>query len=445
MTIRSKIRGEGATTIRDEYYLPTGRTKVESLEYEKGHKNSRGEDAPWVIRDHKGGKVLASFSNKKDAEAHLERMKHYAKEALSRHEVLDTAGFSRFVRSLMDAALDRFDDATWDRIVKDYDFGDDFEKGRSVPDTISRLQGWVAATEKMDNSKSEKLFSVPELEQYAMENYMKAVDAAFEKAGVKNFKIALVMRKSEKPHRIDVYPVTPSGTPMDISWRILPDTFTVAQYSTDRNGSDTAEREMPFKDDSDIEGIFLDEFKTLDEVLAEGKPSEACTDEAHKPGTKWSDGIRVAFYGENDPNDKWIRDYEGQSVWNFFDDLSDTLPPREALKCVPERYKDAFKDYCIYYGMKWPEEPRECKSEAVINRITMHDARKKCAALQKSGKLSNCLQEVSAAISLVQNALANGSPEVKDNALNSVEKKIVARAVLAEIISNFNFQPEDLR
>lgn len=78
--------------------------------------------------------------------------------------------------------------------------------------------------------------------------------------------------------------------------------------------------------------------------------------EAHEPGTKWSAGIRVAFNGENDANDKWVKDYEGQSVWNFFDDLSDTLPPREALKCVPDRYKDAFKDYCIYYGMKWPDE-----------------------------------------------------------------------------------------
>lgn len=52
----------------------------EYLEYEKGHKNSRGEDAPWVIRDHKNGKVLASFSKKDDAEAHLERMKHYSKD-----------------------------------------------------------------------------------------------------------------------------------------------------------------------------------------------------------------------------------------------------------------------------------------------------------------------------------------------------------------------------
>jgi hypothetical protein len=78
--------------------------------------------------------------------------------------------------------------------------------------------------------------------------------------------------------------------------------------------------------------------------------------EAHEPGTKWSAEIRVAFNDENDPNDKWVKDYEGQSVWNFFDDLSDALPAREAIKCVPDRYKDAFRDYCIYYGMECPDE-----------------------------------------------------------------------------------------
>ena len=78
--------------------------------------------------------------------------------------------------------------------------------------------------------------------------------------------------------------------------------------------------------------------------------------EAHEPGTKWSAEIRVSFNDENGPNDKWVKDYEGQSVWNFFDDLSDVLPAREALKCIPERYKDAFRDYCIYYEMECPDE-----------------------------------------------------------------------------------------
>lgn len=97
--------------------------------------------------------------------------------------------------------------------------------------------------------------------------------------------------------------------------------------------------------------------------------------EAHEPGTKWSSEIRVAFNDENDPNDKWVKDYEGQSVWNFFDDLSDSLPAREAIKCVPDRYKDAFHDYCIYYGMEYPDESFN-KGNADMAKIHMtHDRR----------------------------------------------------------------------
>lgn len=51
----------------------------EKLGYEKGHKNSRGENAPWVIRSHEDNRILASFANKKDAEEHLKRMKQYSK------------------------------------------------------------------------------------------------------------------------------------------------------------------------------------------------------------------------------------------------------------------------------------------------------------------------------------------------------------------------------
>ena len=51
----------------------------EKLGYEKGHKNSKGEDAPWVIRSHEDNRILASFANKKDAEEHLKRMKQYSK------------------------------------------------------------------------------------------------------------------------------------------------------------------------------------------------------------------------------------------------------------------------------------------------------------------------------------------------------------------------------
>ena len=51
----------------------------EKLSYEKGHKNSKGEDAPWVIRSHKDNRVLASFPTKKEAEDHMRTMKRYSK------------------------------------------------------------------------------------------------------------------------------------------------------------------------------------------------------------------------------------------------------------------------------------------------------------------------------------------------------------------------------
>lgn len=68
--VRSEITGE-----KDE----AKESADEKLGYEKGHKNSRGEDAPWVIRSHEDNRILASFANKKDAEEHLKRMKQYSK------------------------------------------------------------------------------------------------------------------------------------------------------------------------------------------------------------------------------------------------------------------------------------------------------------------------------------------------------------------------------
>ena len=63
----------------------------EKLKYEKGHKNSKGEDAPWVIRSHKDNSVLASFPTKKEAEAHMQRMKQYSKtEKKSEAHDIDT-------------------------------------------------------------------------------------------------------------------------------------------------------------------------------------------------------------------------------------------------------------------------------------------------------------------------------------------------------------------
>lgn len=70
----------------------------EKLGYEKGHKNSKGENAPWVIRSHEDNRVLASFAKKSDAEEHLQRMKQYSKTE-SKNEDLDK--YIKDVKSLL--------------------------------------------------------------------------------------------------------------------------------------------------------------------------------------------------------------------------------------------------------------------------------------------------------------------------------------------------------
>ena len=52
----------------------------EVLKEEPGHVNSYGDPAPWVIRSHDDGRVLASFQYKKQALRHLRRMDYYAKK-----------------------------------------------------------------------------------------------------------------------------------------------------------------------------------------------------------------------------------------------------------------------------------------------------------------------------------------------------------------------------
>lgn len=69
-----------ATMIKNNFNKSESKEPAEEkLGYEKGHKNSKGEDAPWVIRSHKDNRVLASFPTKKEAEDQMQRMKQYSK------------------------------------------------------------------------------------------------------------------------------------------------------------------------------------------------------------------------------------------------------------------------------------------------------------------------------------------------------------------------------
>ena len=54
-----------------------GNPLVEVVQYRKGHKNSKGEDAPWVIVSCKTKKILSSHKSKEKADEHLQQMEYY--------------------------------------------------------------------------------------------------------------------------------------------------------------------------------------------------------------------------------------------------------------------------------------------------------------------------------------------------------------------------------
>lgn len=50
---------------------------IETVVYRKGHRNSKGELAEWVIEQHDTGKILSSHKSKGAAERHLKQMEYY--------------------------------------------------------------------------------------------------------------------------------------------------------------------------------------------------------------------------------------------------------------------------------------------------------------------------------------------------------------------------------
>lgn len=50
---------------------------LEYVQEVPGHKNSKGEPAPWVIKSHETGRILSSHKTKKAAEKHLQDMHAY--------------------------------------------------------------------------------------------------------------------------------------------------------------------------------------------------------------------------------------------------------------------------------------------------------------------------------------------------------------------------------
>lgn len=69
---------------------------LEYVEYIKGHKNSSGESAPWVIKQHNTGKILSSHSSEAKAKAHLGQMemhKHLEEKYDTRDDGSELASF----------------------------------------------------------------------------------------------------------------------------------------------------------------------------------------------------------------------------------------------------------------------------------------------------------------------------------------------------------------
>lgn len=94
-----------ATMIKNNFNKSESKEPAdEKLGYEKGHKNSRGENAPWVIRSHEDNRILASFANKKDAEEHLKRMKQYSKTE-KKSEAVEESDFIKDFRARMESMI----------------------------------------------------------------------------------------------------------------------------------------------------------------------------------------------------------------------------------------------------------------------------------------------------------------------------------------------------
>lgn len=98
----------------------------------------------------------------------------------------------------------------------------------------------------------------------------------------------------------------------------------------------------------------------------------------------------------------------------------------------------------VWDNLPAKSEVHESKNEATVNRITMRDVEKTLDKLQKEGRLDKALHELTAAMTYVGNHIANTDPDVRDNKLNSQERKIVARAMLKHVAATFGYQPRDL-
>ena len=76
------------------------------VEYKEGHKNSKGEDAPWCIVSHENGRVISSHKSRSSAESHLKDIQMF--KHMKNESMLSPIGFkNRVVEIHLPANLQR--------------------------------------------------------------------------------------------------------------------------------------------------------------------------------------------------------------------------------------------------------------------------------------------------------------------------------------------------
>ena len=58
-------------------YLVERYLLLEFVRYMKGHKNSKGENAPWTIISHTTGKIISSSKTEMEAKKHLRAIQYF--------------------------------------------------------------------------------------------------------------------------------------------------------------------------------------------------------------------------------------------------------------------------------------------------------------------------------------------------------------------------------
>ncbi len=291
----------------------------EKLSYEKGHKNSKGEDAPWVIRSHKDDSVLASFPTKKEAENHMRTMKRYSKSEAANdiaaiQDRLDPKIIQKIIYAFITGSTygwpyhPNSDGGGRPRTIRlqlcsrgptDYRFSDEgilfsnkemdvaVDQINSTEYCIARSSynpgypAYFAAKRGERLRDTERVVtSIPHYEVPSSESKNEgrfteikaAIKAAWSAAEAKWFRLDF----REATERLDVYPIASDNEGVGVNWGVLPGRNTIVQYATDlRTGNNEVEREMPYKDLDELEEIFVDEFKSMDETLEVGADNGA--------------------------------------------------------------------------------------------------------------------------------------------------------------------------